>query len=145
MSLPQFGTGNADLFATKRTGRTPTVLDPKVLAQITDLLEKHGIVQGQEFYTATKAETEAYNNKRVTAAKEAGNEPPAPITVAAMAERKARQAGNQIEPYMIKAVDTAFPDRSHSLRTVNQGTEDNPKVLWAFILVNKRAPRKGAK
>lgn len=142
MTLPAFGNASdASLFATKRTGRTPVEINPKVLAQVTSLLTEHQIVQGQEFYGATKAETEAFNGQRETAAKSAGKEAPTPITVAGMAIRNARSAANLIEPYVQRAVDTSFTDKSYSLRFVNQGTDDNPKVLWAFVLVNKRAPR----
>lgn len=138
MTLPQFGTGDASLFATHRAGRTPTVIDPKVLAQVTALLSKDGLVQGQEFYSATKNETDVYNGQRETAAKSASKEVPAAITIGAMAQRNARTAANAILPYVTAAIEKTFVNKSYSLRFVDQGTEDNPRVLWAFVLVNPR-------
>jgi hypothetical protein len=150
MALPKFGSGDAALFATKRVGREPTVIDPKTLANVTDLFVKHGLVQGQEYYTASVAETEAFNGKRETAAKTASKEIPAPITVAAMAERKARADGNTILPYARAAMENAVSaivdgeetnplfGRVPSLRTVDQGTADNPKVLWAIVPASPR-------
>lgn len=138
MALPNFGTGDPKLFATKRSGRTPVVLEPKTLAKVVELLTKHGIVQGETFYTASKAETEAYNGKRETAAKTAGKEAPVPITLAGMAVINARKDAVNVQPYVDEAVDTTFTNKSSSLRFVDQGTEDHPKVLWAFVLVNPR-------
>lgn len=146
MSLAAIGNGDTTLFATKRTGRTPTVIEPKLLSQVTKLLNDAGIVQGQEFYTATVAETEAYNGQRETSAKNDGREVPAPIGLVAMAIRNARKAATPFEAYVIKAIDdaaegSALSGKTHSLRFVNQGTDDNPRVLWAFVLANPRKAR----
>jgi hypothetical protein len=142
MALPNFGKGNAELFASKRAGRPETVIDPKTYEQVHNLLAKDGLVQGQDFYTASKAETEAFNGQRETYDKTNGHEIRPAITIAAMATRKARQAANLIQPYVLQAIDTSTDTRIHgkaaSLRFVNSGTEDNPSVLWAFVLVSPR-------
>lgn len=129
-------------FVPLRTTKGPTVIDPAVLEQIVTLLRSNdGSVGGSEFYTATKNETDVYNGKRETAAKSAGKEVPAPINLVQMATRNARSAANELTPYFDQIVDTIITDKSYSLRFVNRGTEDHPKVQWAFVLVSKRAPR----
>lgn len=139
MALANFGTGNAELFKSHRQGRAKVEINPKILAQVTSLLKQHGIVQGQDIYTATQTETDAFNDKRASAAKSAGKEAPERITVAAMAERNARRAANGILPYVVEAIDTTFTGKSYSLRFVNQGASpEQPRVLWAFVLINER-------
>lgn len=142
MTLATIGAPTVEgAFATHRT-RTPRVIEPKTLAAVTALLTQHGMVQGQTFYEATKDETDVYNGQRETAAKTAGTEAPTAIDVAAMAARKAKSidgAGGYV-PYVQAALDAnaSFAGKSYSVRTVNQGTADHPKVLWAIVLVNAR-------
>ena len=150
MALPKFGGGDATLFATKRTGREAIVIEPKTLAQVTDLMVRHGIVQGETFYTASQAETDVYNGQRETSAKNDKREVPAAINRAAMAAKKALKDANTVRPYVAEAIrlaikptkddgsDSPLFGKVPSVRTVDKGTEDNPQVLWAIVLANPR-------
>lgn len=154
MAVAKFGSGNASLFATHRTGGADVVLDEGLLKQVTDLLtnDPHAVI-AQEHVTATKDETDKYNTlresawgKRAAAAAEAGKplDPagaPKSKTIAGMAVVKASAEAATVKPYVESVVDSMTPAKSYSLRFVNQGTAEKPSVLWAFVLVNKRAPK----
>src|ERR1017187_9223958 len=114
MSTVSFGIGNPADFVQHRAGRAPFVINPATLEQVQTLLGSVGIVQGTEYYTATLAETTAWNDLRASTAKSSGKEAPAAINLTAMAIRKARKAAGTILPYVTQAIDTTMPDKSRS-------------------------------
>lgn len=144
-SAPLFGgtdEGKA-LFASAEGSTKIVELDPKILAQVTDLLSKVGYVQGMTFHEATDNETKVANDKRLSVAKAQGNEPKPPKTIVDMAVAKARAEANTIKPYAERATDTAEEGsslfgKSTTVRFSNQGTDEAPRVLWGIVVVNKR-------
>jgi hypothetical protein len=141
-------------FKTRRrgSGRPTIVLSEDLLGKIRTLVTANNGMQSSQFFTSTSAEADAYNAERTKAFeiraaklaaenKEAGDAPAA-ITKTGNAERLAKIDAQRFAPY-VNAVAEEL-DKGVSLRTRNEGNEDNPSVRWGFVLVNHRAPKGSA-
>ncbi len=136
---------DAAAFATHRTGagRQATVLAPDLLARIKEIVVANGGMQGFKTFTSSKAEADAYNDLRATAAKKAEKEVPTAIGIVDNALRLARKDASRFTAYVTEVAENLDTPKAVSLRVRNEGTEDHPQARWAFVLVNhrERAPK----
>lgn len=129
---------DAEAFKTRRTGggRKPIELAPDILAKVREIVTANGGLMGSQFFTATSADTDAYNDKRASDAKSRNAEAPERISKAGNAERLARADASKWAPYVNAVADEL--EKAVSLRVRNEGNEDKPNCRWAFVLVNHR-------
>jgi hypothetical protein len=137
---------DAAAFKTKRTGagRAAIALDAVLLERIKAIVVANGGMMGGKFFTSDLNATTAYNDQRATAAKTAGKEAPAPISIEGHATILARKDAARFTPYVESVADNLTDDKGEpaskavSLRVRNEGTGDHPQCRWAFVLVNHR-------
>jgi hypothetical protein len=136
---------DAEAFRTRRTGagRAATVLAPDLLARIREIVVANQGMQSFKTFTSSKAEAEAYNDQRATAAKKAEKEIPTPLGIVENAIRLARKDAARFSAYVNEVAANLDTPKAVSLRVRNEGTEDHPQARWAFVLVNhrERAPK----